>query len=341
MKACDETANLPELWRIFNVHYVASANFTGLFSLFHQLSGPTFVQKNLLTEFVRQNDLQKRIVQLKYQQRSQFIETPAKNLFQSPFLRRTLEYSTPEKSTLVSDSAEGGDFTSSEEDSSPVSTDSEKPRLLEGEDEWRRVMTSLFNMIHQKEHGTAVHKFIKDHLLREKDQSVFDLTEEQTYASLKMFIEFRQPPTSNFKTMSTGVRNQTTFTPCGQSECSAKRTQHSSEDCWVLHPEKKAEYDRKRNPTSPNDSTSAKKNPKGLRRAGQGKNRDPQKNGAKAKQALKRIKTYLTKNNVFTPEDITHIMKGEETEDFQADSTPNSNGGKKRARNVTVNALAN
>ena len=100
-------------------------------------------------------------------------------------------------------------------------------------------MTFLFNMIHQKEHGTAVHKFIKDHLLREKDQSVFDLTEEQTYASLKMFIEFRQPPTSNFKTMSTGVRNQTTFTPCGQSECSGKRTQHSSEDCWVLHPEKR------------------------------------------------------------------------------------------------------
>ena len=32
-------------------------------------------------------------------------------------------------------------------------------------------------------------------------------------------------------------------------------------------------------------------------------------------------------------------MKGEETEDFQADSTPNPKGGKKRARNVTVNAL--
>jgi hypothetical protein len=194
-------------------------------------------------------------------------------------------------------------------------------------------------MIHQKEHGTAVHKFIKEHLLQEKDQSVFDLTEEQTYASLKMFIEFRQPPQTNFKMLATGVKSQSTFTPCGQSECSAKRTQHSSEDCWVLHPEKKAEYDRKRTSTSPNDSTSAKKNPKGLRRAGQEKNRDPQKNGAKAKQALKRIKTYLTKNNVFTPEDITHIMKGEETEDFQADSTPNPNGGKKRARNVTVNAL--
>ena len=34
LKICDETANLPELWRIFNVHYVAAANFTGLFSLF-------------------------------------------------------------------------------------------------------------------------------------------------------------------------------------------------------------------------------------------------------------------------------------------------------------------
>ena len=165
MKACDETANLPELWRIFNVHYVASANFTGIFSLFHQLSGPTFVQKNLLTEFVRQNDLQKRIIRLKYQQKSHFIETPAKNLFQSPFLRGNLDFSTPGKSTFLSDSDEGGDTTSPEEDSSPSSTDSEKARLFEGEDEWRRVITSLFNMINQKEHGTVVHKFIKEHLI--------------------------------------------------------------------------------------------------------------------------------------------------------------------------------
>ena len=122
-------------------------------------------------------------------------------------------------------------------------------------------MTSLFNMIKQKEHGTVVHKFIKEYLLRDKDQSVFDLTEEQTYASLKMFIEFRQPPQANFKTLATGVRNQSTFTPCGQPECATKRTQHSVEDCWVLYPVKRGEYDRnKRNPsTSPNDSTSAKK----------------------------------------------------------------------------------
>ena len=65
MKTCDKTADLPEMWRIFNVHYVAAANFTGFFSLFYQLSGSAFVQKNLLVEFVRQNDLQKRIVQLK------------------------------------------------------------------------------------------------------------------------------------------------------------------------------------------------------------------------------------------------------------------------------------
>ena len=110
MKACDKTANLPELWRIFNVHYVAAANFTGIFSLFHHLSGPNYVQKNLLTEFVRQNDSQKRIIQLKYPQTSTFVETPAKDLFQSPFLRGTLDFSTPGKSTTFSESAEGGRY---------------------------------------------------------------------------------------------------------------------------------------------------------------------------------------------------------------------------------------
>ena len=82
MKICDETANIPELWRIFNVNYVAAANFSGLFNLFDQLTGPTYVQKNLLTEFVRQNDLQKRIIQLKQQPNLNFTGTPAKNLFQ-------------------------------------------------------------------------------------------------------------------------------------------------------------------------------------------------------------------------------------------------------------------
>ena len=204
--------------------------------------------------------------------------------FNHLFFRGTLDFSTPGKSTIFSDSAEEGDTTSPEEDSSPSSTDSEKARLFEGEDEWRRVITSLFNMINQKEHGTVVHKFIKEHLIRDKDQSVFDLTEEQTYASLKTFIEFRQPPASNFKTMSTGVRNQATLSPCGQAQCSTKRQQHSAEDCWILHPEKRAEYDRnRRNPPSPNDSTSSKKNPRGLRRAGEGKNPDGKKGDAKAK----------------------------------------------------------
>ena len=62
IKVFDDTADLPELWRTFNIHYVAAANFSGLFSLFDQLYGPSYVQKNLLAEFVRQNDLQKRIM---------------------------------------------------------------------------------------------------------------------------------------------------------------------------------------------------------------------------------------------------------------------------------------
>jgi hypothetical protein len=116
MKTCDETANLPEMWRIFNVHYVAAANFTGLFSLFYQLSGSAFVQKNLLVELFRQNDLQKRIVQLKTQPNSNFTGTPVKSFFNSPFLRRSLSMSsTPKKSKSTakaitpSESEEGGD----------------------------------------------------------------------------------------------------------------------------------------------------------------------------------------------------------------------------------------
>ena len=116
MKISDETANLPELWRIFNVNYVAAANFQGLFSLFYQLTGPTYVQKNLLTEFVRQNDLQKRIIQLKQQPNLNFTGTPAKNLFQSPFLRRSLDMSTPKSQNTVStEPSEGGDSVSSDE----------------------------------------------------------------------------------------------------------------------------------------------------------------------------------------------------------------------------------
>jgi hypothetical protein len=95
-------------------------------------------------------------------------------------------------------------------------TEVENPRLLEGEDEWRRVMTSLFNMTNQKEHGSVVHNFIEEHLLREKDKSVFDLTEEKTYASLKTFLEFRQPQQTNFKTFATSVKTPELSTPCGR-----------------------------------------------------------------------------------------------------------------------------
>ena len=91
IKVFDDTADLPELWRTFNVHYVAAANFSGLFSLFDQLYGPSFVQKNLLSEFVRQNDLQKRILLLREQPHVNFMQTPKKALFQSPLTRRVLD----------------------------------------------------------------------------------------------------------------------------------------------------------------------------------------------------------------------------------------------------------
>ena len=111
-------------------------------------------------------------------------------------------------------------------------------------------MTSLFNMIHQKEHGTTVHKFIKEYLLRgELEQSVFELTEQNTYASLKLFLEFRQPSASNFKTMSTGVKAQESITPCGQQKCAGKKL-HSKDACWVLHPEKCPNFSNVLTPTA-------------------------------------------------------------------------------------------
>ena len=115
IKVFDDTADLPELWRTFNIHYVAAANFSGLFSVFDQLYGPAFVQKNLLAEFVRQNDLQKRILLLKEQPHVNFMQTPRKALFQSPLTRRVLDLdSTKDKEketeTLSSSSVseEGG-----------------------------------------------------------------------------------------------------------------------------------------------------------------------------------------------------------------------------------------
>ena len=106
-------------------------------------------------------------------------------------------------------------------------------------------------------------------LLREEpENSAFLLTEQRTYASLKTFLEFRQSSSTNFKTMATGVKTLETK-PYGQAESSKYRRPHSAEDCWVLNPEKKPLFHGKeKSQNSPNDSTSAKKNPKGLARAG-------------------------------------------------------------------------
>jgi hypothetical protein len=58
---------------------------------------------------------------------------------------------------------------------------------------------------------------------------VFDLTEEQTYASLKLFLEFRQPSASNFKTI-------------GQPQCAHRKSSHPAEQCWIIHPDLKPKY---------------------------------------------------------------------------------------------------
>jgi hypothetical protein len=225
MKLFDESADLPELWKTFNTNYVASANFSGIFSLFYQLTGQNHVQKNLLAEFIRQNDLQKRIAQLREQHRKNSLDTPVKALFHTPFTRRVLTLSsTKEKEAIPEDSSDAGDNESESPPKETKQTDSDSSLLSEGRDEWKRVMTSLFNMINQKEHGTIVHKFIKEYLLRgELEQSVFELTEQNTYASLKLFLEFRQPSASNFKTMSTGVKAQESIAPCGQQQCAGKK----------------------------------------------------------------------------------------------------------------------
>ena len=129
-------------------------------------------------------------------------------------------------------------------------------------------MATLFTMKNQKEHGSTILKFIKDTLLRdETERSAFSLTEAKVYSTLKTYLEFRQPSASNFKTMQTGVKTIDASSSCGQKECAGRKKQHSADNCWVLHPEKKPAHLVKRT-TSPNDSTSTKKNPKGLRRAG-------------------------------------------------------------------------
>ena len=136
MKICDEAFDFPELWRNFNVHYVAAANFPGLFFLFYQQLGPTFVQKNLLAEFVRLNEDRKRIIQLKEQPHSNLLITPKKALFQSPFTRCAQDLSTTaEKEGTSSESSEGGGASVTEAPSKQM--DSDKLQLLEGNDEWR------------------------------------------------------------------------------------------------------------------------------------------------------------------------------------------------------------
>ena len=192
MKLFDDTADLPELWRTFNVHYVAAANFSGLFSLFDQLYGPSFVQKNLLAEFVRQNDLQRRIMDLKDQPHVNFMQTPQKALFQSPFSRRTLDLrETPLEEDPSDDSAEGGAATPKERTFLTTTTESIIPQTYESRDEWRRVMSTLFTMRNQKEHGPTILRFIRDTLLRdETERSAFSLTEQKIYSSLRTYLEF-------------------------------------------------------------------------------------------------------------------------------------------------------
>ena len=171
-------------------------------------------------------------------------------------------------------------------------------------------MSTLFTMKNQKEHGSTILKFIKDILLRdETERSAFPLTEQKVYSSLKTYLEFRQPPASNFKTKQTGVKTMDTSGSCGRKEYAGRKKQHSADNCWALHPEKKPAH-LVHKPTSPNDSTSAKKNPKGLRRAGDKKKGAGR--GEKAHKELQRIKSYLTKNNVFVEEDIAAIAKGED-----------------------------
>ena len=196
-----------------------------------------------MAEFIRQNDLQKRIVQLREQHRKNSLDTPVKALFHTPFTRRVLTLSsTKEKEAKSEDSSDEGDNESESPPKESKQTDSDSSLLSEGRDEWKRVMTSLFNMINQKEHGTIVHKFIKEYLLRgELEQSVFELTEQNTYASLKLFLEFRQQLASNSKMMSTGVKAQESITSCGQQQCAEKKL-HSKDACWVLHPEKMPKF---------------------------------------------------------------------------------------------------
>jgi hypothetical protein len=110
-------------------------------------------------------------------------------------------------------------------------------RELEEKEEARRVITTLFQMRGQKEHGETIQKFITDVLLRdEKQGSIFSWTEERMNASLQTYLDFQPSEPANFKTLVTGITN-TDSSPCGQSECKTRKRKHTAESCWILHPE--------------------------------------------------------------------------------------------------------
>jgi hypothetical protein len=155
-------------------------------------------------------------MRLKDQPHVNFMQTPQKAFFQSPLTRRVINLETTtqkEKDSSSSDSEDGG----AKKDQSKTTSETDRVSVLEGNDEWRRVMSTLFTMKNQTEHGQIILKFIEDVLLREESKkSVFSLTEQKVYASLKTFLEFRQLPTTNFKTLSTSVITTDSSTSCGQ-----------------------------------------------------------------------------------------------------------------------------
>ena len=180
-----------------------------------------------------------------------FMQTPKKGLFQTPLTRRSLDLdSTAEKASASSASAEGGATTTestptreSTSSSTTTTAESDKSVQFDSRDEWRRVMSTLFTMKNQNEHGSTILKFIKDTLLRdETEKSAFSLTEQKVYSSLKTYLEFRQPPASNFRTKQTGVKTMDTSVSCGQKECAGRKKQHSAEQCWILYPDLKPQY---------------------------------------------------------------------------------------------------
>jgi hypothetical protein len=264
LKQFDETCDLPELWKTFNSIYVASANFSGFLKLYDQLHGLKYVDKNLLSEFNRLNELQRRIVQLQDDPREVTTTTPQKSTLSTPRpVNRQLDLAT----TIT----RGGSHSSSTSSSPPTSTSStsttpetpeggetdEHPlevfkRELAEKEEARRVITTLFQMRNLKEHGETIQKFITEILLRdERQRTIFSWTEARMYAELQTFLDFQPLKPAHFKALATGIKSPATPSPCGQAQCSARRQQHSAEDCWILHPEKRAEFAAKRNSTSP------------------------------------------------------------------------------------------